>query len=116
MNKLRLHLEDISVESFSTLPASVRLGTVDGHQMSQTTCQQIICDCTDPTNNATCPGTCANSCNGTCDASCNGTCNGCPSGSTCDASCGLTCGVSCDYTCQGQSCEYCTEFGQIICG
>lgn len=111
MNKLRLHLEDISVESFSTLPASVRLGTVDGHQMSQTTCQQIICDCGGETNNATCPGTCAHSCNGTCEASCNGTCNGCPSGSTCDASCDFTCGTTCD----GNTCN-CTEIGQIICG
>jgi hypothetical protein len=108
MNKLRLHLEDISVESFSTLPASVRLGTVDGHQMSQTTCQQIICDCGDPTRDATCLNTCGNSCGGTCDVSCNGTCEGCPSGSTCDP--------TCDYTCEGQSCQYCTQIGQIICG
>lgn len=110
MNKLRLQLEDIAVESFSTQEAGARRGTVAANA---TTGNQIICDC--PTNGfeQTCR-TC--SCEGTCDGTCVGcatseqSCNG-----TCD-SCYESCGGSCDPTCAGGTCPYCTNPGQIICG
>jgi hypothetical protein len=85
MHKLRLTLEDLQIDSFSTTPVKKEKGTVYGEQ------------CTCPTA-CTCPG-CP-----TCDASCNGTCGG-----TCDASCNGTCGDTCncgtyDYSCDGNTC------------
>jgi len=90
MNKLRLRLDDLVIDSFGTTPVRKGNGTVYGEQ------------CTCPTA-CTCPGcpTCDASCGGTCGASCNGTCT-CPN--TYDISCGGTCEESCDtcaYTCQG---------------
>jgi hypothetical protein len=82
MNKLKLQLEDLVIDSFSTTPVKRAKGTVYGEQ------------CTCPTA-CTCPG-CP-----TCDASCNGTCGG-----TCDASCNGTCGDSCDCG-TWDSCESC---------
>ena len=87
MNKLKLDLDDLAVESFATTPEPHREGgTVFGQQ----------CTCY---TQCTCPGcpTCDASCNGTCDASCNGTC-----GDTCNACATMdyTCGVDCDpYSC-----------------
>ena len=83
MNKLRLTLEDLQIDSFSTTPVKKEKGTVYGEQ------------CTCPTA-CTCPGcpTCDASCNGTCAASCNG---------TCDASCNGDCGTW-DYSCDGNTC------------
>jgi hypothetical protein len=83
-SKLKLQLEDLSVESFDTSTSEKPKGTVFGEQ------------CTCPTA-CTCPG-CP-----TCDASCDDTCDG-----TCDScfSCGGTCG---QYTCY-HSCDlWCTE-------
>jgi hypothetical protein len=89
MKKLKLDLEDLSVESFATTPEPrAEGGTVFGQQ----------CTCY---TQCTCPGcpTCDASCNGTCDASCNGTCGG-TCGATCDASCNGTCDGGCDpYSC-----------------
>lgn len=111
MKKLRLSLDDISVESFATLPARARTGTVAAHDLSDTTCQQIICDCITNGFEHTCQNTCGNSCDGTCYASCNGTCNGCP-----DPSANGTCaGWTCEGTCDGESCDYCTVPPQIVC-
>ena len=87
MIKLRLTLDDLHIDSFSTTPVKRANGTVYGEQ------------CTCPTA-CTCPG-CP-----TCDASCNGTC------ATCDASCNGTCGDSCDcgtvydVSCNNNSCDY----------
>jgi len=90
MNKLKLHLEDLQVDTFQTTSAEKPKGTVFGEQ----------CTCY---TQCTCPGcpTCYASCNGSCDASCNGTC-----AASCDASCNGTCdcgtggGFSqCDHTC-----------------
>ena len=80
MNKLKLKLDDLRVDTFQTTPAPKEKGTVFGEQ----------CTCY---TQCTCPGcpTCDASCNGTCDASCNG---------TCDASCNGTCGWTCDFGCQ----------------
>jgi len=104
MKKLRLSLEELAVESFTTQRDAPVRGTVAGNQ---TTGVQIICDC--PTNgyentcrdcSNSCLGTCEASCNGTCDASCNGTCDGCTE--TVD-----------DWTCRG-TCD-CSVPPQIIC-
>ena len=98
MRKLKLDLEDLSVESFATTPeAQKEGGTVFGQQCTcYTQCTCPGC----PTCDASCNGTCGGTCAGTCDASCNGTCGG-----TCDASCNGTCvddtcAVSCYGTCQ----------------
>ena len=81
MHKLRLTLEDLQIDSFSTTLVKKEKGTVYGEQ------------CTCPTA-CTCPG-CP-----TCDASCNGTCGG-----TCDASCNGTCDCGTwDYSCDGNTC------------
>ena len=92
MNKLKLRLDDLLVDTFTTTPVQKEKGTVFGEQ----------CTCY---TQCTCPGcpTCDASCNGTCNASCNGTC-----AATCDASCNGTCDYTCDYscgyTCDGQTC------------
>jgi hypothetical protein len=98
MNKLKLNLEELAVESFATTPDSrVEGGTVFGQQCTcYTQCTCPGC----PTCDASCNGTCG----GTCEASCNGTCGG-----TCDASCidtcaGFTCGYTCDASCIDGTC------------
>jgi len=90
MNKLRLSLDDLCVESFGTTPAEELRGTVVGEQ-----------ECTCPTN-CTCPGcpTCDQTCPQTCytcnDSECIMTCIG----DTCGGG-GHTCWDSCGYTCFG---------------
>jgi hypothetical protein len=90
MKKLKLKLEDLRIDSFTTTTTEKKKGTVFGEQ----------CTCWTQCGQNTCPGcpTCDASCNGTCGASCNGTC-----GATCAGSCYGTCDWSCDYTC-GDSC------------
>ena len=80
MNKLKLALEDLSVESFDTSGAEKEKGTVIGEQCSCLgTCPQTAC--------ATCPQTCDDY---SCAESCYGTCAG--GGLTCGyESCGGTC-------------------------
>jgi hypothetical protein len=88
MNKLKLKLDDLQVDTFQTTSAQKQKGTVFGEQ----------CTCWTQCGQNTCPG-CP-----TCDASCNGTC------ASCAASCNGTCGASCDYSCGatcGASCESC---------
>jgi hypothetical protein len=80
--KLKLNLDQLSVDSFDTTKPEAKTGTVFGEQ----------CTCY---TNCTCPG-CY-----TCDASCNGTC-----GATCDASCNGTCGATCDASCNGTCYDY----------
>lgn len=88
MNKLKLRLDDLQVDTFHITAVQREKGTVFGEQ----------CTCY---TQCTCPGcpTCDASCNGTCDASCNGTCDtncGCNSGvDTCEVTCNSTCGPSC---------------------
>jgi hypothetical protein len=92
MRQLKLHLEDLQIDSFQTTPPERPRGTVFGEQC---TCH-TACSCPG------CP-TCDASCNGTCAGSCYGSC-----GDTCDNSCGGTCDYSCytcDYTCgEAQTC------------
>jgi hypothetical protein len=104
-NKLRLNLDQLTVDSFDTSAAAQEKGTVFGEQ----------CTCW---TNCTCPGcpTCDNTACGqhTCDASCNGTCDASCNG-TCDASCD-TCGWSCYYTdCACGTNGYNTGCGDIHC-
>lgn len=83
MGKLKLVLEQLTVDSFDTATADEKKGTVFGEQC---TCHTAC----------TCPG-----CD-TCDASCNGTC-----GATCYGTCG---GHTCDdpsWTAGGPNCQCC---------
>jgi hypothetical protein len=88
--KLKLNLDQLSVDSFDTTRPAAKAGTVFGEQ----------CTCY---TNCTCPGcyTCDASCNGTCGATCDASCNGTCS-NTCDGSCNGTCY---DYTCHRFECE-----------
>jgi hypothetical protein len=85
MTKLKLRLDDLSVETFQTAPAENARGTVLGN------------DDSDPTD-GTCGGyaTCDASCEGSCYNTCNNTCGG----GTCDGTCGFTCSMSCYGTCR----------------
>jgi hypothetical protein len=91
MKKLNLSLEDLAVESFETTAADAdRRGTVHGAQASDTTCQQIICDC--PTNGRECI---SNPC-GTDDC-------------TVAITCGDSCTFFCSHTCPPNTCAYSCE-------
>jgi hypothetical protein len=87
--KLKLNLEDLTVDSFDTSRPAQKEGTVFGEQ----------CTCY---TQCTCPGcpTCANYY--TCDRTCGGTCGE----NTCAASCNGTCDqATCEYSCAG-GCDY----------
>jgi len=75
MSKLRLDLDEIQVESFTTHAGPARGGTVAAHERITFGCPPATQALTCP---ASCDGTCLNcpapSANGTCDVSCNGTC------------------------------------------
>jgi hypothetical protein len=87
MNKLRLHLEELAVESFDTSAGVREKGTVVGEE-GPCTCPNVTCA-------ASCPYTCAYTCD-------DATCPQCP---TCAQSCNGTCeGVTCWETCVGASC------------
>jgi hypothetical protein len=64
-HKLALDLDALTVESFDTSGPRMVAGTVRGNDISDTTCQQIICDC--PTGSgSTCVDTCGDTCDDTC--------------------------------------------------
>lgn len=90
--KLKLNLEQLSVDSFDTTDGGNTRGTVIGEQ----------CTCWTYCGQNTCPG-CP-----TCDASCNGTCGAATCGNSCYGTCyEATCnGASCGYSCDG----YCTQY------
>lgn len=81
MRKLRLDLDAVTVESFSTDAAAAGKGTVDARQ------GRITFGCPAPTT----PDTCANTCG----------CGG-GTGYTC-----VSCMVTCDGTCWDPTCETC---------
>jgi hypothetical protein len=101
MNKLKLDLDQLTVESFDTDASGIaRRGTVRAHSHL---CAPTIADLTCLNTCDTCDNTC-----GSCGASCGGTC-GCTGG----YSCGGTCGGSCvDPTCN--TCF--TNCDQMSCG
>lgn len=87
MNKLKLHLDDLAVESFDTVQVEKEKGTVMGEQ----------CSCY-----GTCPpaATCGTTCPYTCDdATCANTCDD----ETCVGTC-QTCSPSCWDTCRPRLC------------
>jgi hypothetical protein len=84
--KLKLNLDQLTVDSFNTTGVENARGTVVGEQ----------CTCWTACGQNTCPG-CP-----TCDATCNGSC-----GATCAGSCYGTCGeATCGYSCDG----WCTQY------
>jgi len=96
--KLKLNLEDLTVDSFDTSRALEKTGTVFGEQC---TCYT---NCTCPQVPTCGPATCAASCFDTCgDYTCAGSCYG-----TCDYSC------ACDSNAPCPSAMY-THCGQVIC-
>src|SRR5688500_7014995 len=101
--KLKLNLDELTIDSIDTTGSEKPKGTVFGEQCTcRTNCTCPGC----PTCDASCNGTCG----GTCEASCNGTCN-CPTANTCDYSCYNTdCGCL-PPTCQQTGCgmEMCCE-------
>jgi hypothetical protein len=95
-SKLKLDLEQLTVDSFDTSVSEKPKGTVFGEQCTcYTNCTCPGC----PTCDATCPNTCAYTCD---DASCNGTC-----GATCN---------TCDYSCYDTECgRFCGSIYQSAC-
>ncbi|HET7232158.1 MAG TPA: hypothetical protein VFJ16_19280 [Longimicrobium sp.] len=81
MQKVKLDLDTIQVESFVANTGGGARGTVRGHLCACCCCNPCICTCCD-----TCQATCAASCQ-TCPDSCWGTCV--------------------DPTCAGRSCDIC---------
>ena len=76
MPKLKLDVNQLTVDSFDTETPKPRAGTVFGEQCTcYTNCTCPGCPTCDASCNGTCGGTCEASCNGTCDYSCNGTCD-----------------------------------------
>ncbi|HET7233407.1 MAG TPA: hypothetical protein VFJ16_25575 [Longimicrobium sp.] len=108
MHKLKLDLDQLTVDSFDTNPpAGERRGTVQG--LARTLYDTCLCS-----GGGTCiscdPG-CDNSVGGTCDVSCGGTCdNTCNcTGNSCYGTCNVSCNVTCDTcqtNCQQESCVY----------
>lgn len=101
MKKLALNIDDLKVESFDTSAGHAPRGTVVGNDVSETTCNQVICDCYSngaecetnyncPVETDTCPVETDNSCRLSCDHSCFGT--------GCRPTCGYSCGGTCFHT------------------
>lgn len=55
--KLRLDVDELAVETFEADREDKRLGTVHGHAISDTTCFQVMCDCSFA-GEASCVNTC----------------------------------------------------------
>ena len=106
MSKLKLRLEDLRIDSFTTEPAREEKGTVFGEQCTcYTNCSCPGCPTCDASCNGTCNatacGSCGASCGGTCDATACGTCGG----YTCGHTCGYTCYDGCGYTALQTNCN-----------
>lgn len=99
MNKLKLTLESLAVETFDTTAVEKKKGTVYGEQCTcYTVCTCPGCHTCDETCPATCPWTCD-------DYSCGGSC---PGQDTCDDTCGGNSYCYCfsEYeTCRPRLCE-----------
>ncbi len=104
--KLKLNLEDLSVDSFDTVGVEKRKGTVFGEQCTcYTQCTCPGCPTCDASCNGTCGGTCENTCVNTCD---DATCAGCGSDYTCDY---LRCRYELETACANTGCG-----GSLCCG
>lgn len=110
MHKLKLDLDQLTVESFDTNPPEgARRGTVQG--LARTIYNTCVPSGAYTCGNLSCEPGCDNSNGGTCDASCNGTCDATCNctGNSCYGSCINTCNVTCDTcmtNCQQDSCVY----------
>ena len=62
MRKIRLELESLEVETFSTAEAQPPRGTVRGHWSQLGTCDAVVATCQ---LNGTCAWTCGSRCTGT---------------------------------------------------
>jgi hypothetical protein len=115
MRKLKLDLDAIQVESFTTHAGQAARGTVDGQQRQTFGCPTWTCP---PPTQDTCADTCDYSCNGGCgtgNCGTGATCYSCVQ--TCDvtcASCVATCDDSCAATCGScmATCNYATGPGR----
>ncbi len=92
MHKLRLELEELSVESFHTHPdAEAARGTVQAFaSVGDSTCRYAICY-----YDTYAPGC-------TYDATCAASCQNCPTNYA-------TCGNTCYYTCDDNTCITCVD-------
>ncbi|HYW11389.1 MAG TPA: hypothetical protein VE871_05510 [Longimicrobium sp.] len=101
--KLKLSLDELTIDSFDTTRPAAKNGTVFGEQCTcYTQCTCPGCPTCYASCNGTCAGTCANTCANTCD---DATC-GCGTGYTCDqTACGCYPETSCFNTgCGNQEC------------
>ncbi|HEX6371938.1 MAG TPA: hypothetical protein VF006_23645 [Longimicrobium sp.] len=112
MNKLKLSLESLAVESFDTTKPETNKGTVFGEQCTcytQCTCPGCPTCANYNTCDATCPATCVNTCD---DPSCAGSCGG----ESCYETCGeYTCAFTCYDTCRIRICGGGTYGGGGFC-
>jgi hypothetical protein len=95
MRKLKLDLDQLTVDSFDTdADDGAQRGTVEAHSLRCVspfeTCEALSCNYTCGTCNATCAScaSCFNTCGNTCGGSCYGTCE------------------TCQTNCQQESCVY----------
>lgn len=91
MNKLKLDVDQLAVESFALTTGDAQRGTVEAHSH--------LCPPTTICIETYQPATCAQSC------------QSCPGDS-----CAFTCGYTCNYTCDDPSCVTCLTYcGQMSC-
>lgn len=104
MKKISLNLESLRVESFETTSrAADERGTVRGNALSETTCQQVICDC--QTNGYECDTNDCETAAATCGDSCTFHCSQTCPVNTCAYSCEGTCG--CPTWAPNETCGFC---------
>jgi hypothetical protein len=91
MNKLKLRLDDLQVDTFQTTSMRKEKGTVYGRQ--EWTYDVMVCQ--DTWHGSSCEVSCFSNCDASCYDTCAVSCNG-----SCDWTCAASCGASCDgYTC-----------------
>lgn len=123
MKKMKLDLDQLSVETFATTSGEDDEGTVVGNQVRPPrtlrtcwdTCGTCICQLTGRRTCDTCYRTCDQTCGPTCELTCQFTCpRTCME--TCELSCRTcdTCFVTCRFTCDtcfrctlGRTCDFC---------
>jgi hypothetical protein len=104
MNKHKLTLDELAVESFETHSATGSRGTVFGHESNNTLCEACTNSAGSPYQTA-CDWSCEFECGGPTGAC--GTNIGCPpgggtgtgGGATLDGSCNTGCDMSCEFAC-----------------
>lgn len=97
MQKLKLEIDALRVESFDTSTAAMDTGTVRAHGDAME--EDFVAITTPQTQQASCIGTCKISCLGTCLVSCAGSCI--PS---CNFDCTDLCSLGCSDGCTARTC------------